>query len=99
MRWPIGWYKRHKDYNRTCCYYCGVTEQEKELHDDHYPPRSRKYEFPDYAHLTIRACYTCNYRLGNSMQATLEERTLVAKGLVNPLDSDIQGTEPREAHL
>ena len=77
---PIGNYKRIKEYDKTKCFYCGIPEDKAIMHNDHYPPKLRKYQFPAFDHVTIRSCRECNYRLGNSMQATLEERKLVAQG-------------------
>ena len=99
MRWPIGNYRRHPAYDKTKCVYCGVTEEETSLCDDHWPPRNRKYEFPDFKHWYVRACLACNSKLSNTMQATLEERAKVAKGEVPWTDLEITGTQPRESKL
>lgn len=80
MKLPIGNYRKIAGYNKNLCAYCGVTAADRPLQNDHYPPVTRKYEFPEHRPVYVRACRKCNITLGNSMQNTLEERKLVACG-------------------
>lgn len=67
-------------YDKARCFYCGFEGPPWLMANDHWPPKSRKYEFADRPHLLVRACKNCNSRLSSSMQATLEDRKRVACG-------------------
>ena len=74
--WPMT-YKDHSSMEGTVCFYCyhfGDTT-------DHYPPLALQHLFWNKGMKTglrIRACWTCNWTLGDSVQKTLAERRAAA---------------------
>lgn len=98
MRWPVGYHKRHPEWEEQRCQYCGVTSDVRKLVNNHWPPKKQKYLYWQFKPYLVRSCLACDAHLGDSMQATLEERRKVAAG-EDKEKYQINPVEPREFKL
>lgn len=65
-------YRKHESMKGSVCWYCSRPATT----EDHWPPKSIKWLFPDLPWLLVRSCRRCNSWLSDSMQGSIEARKL-----------------------